>query len=229
MRRRTDSVATSAIYSTINPNPPAGGHVRHFGRARLLAVIAVTAIPCSTALAHTFKPDRELVVQLDTRGAAALWQLTVGGGPAMVLFANGDLDHDGTLSEGERVALSLSLLSKAVGGVVVTWDGLALRRTNLKPRLEAADRLLVALGLAELEIPHGVGHCGEHRLAVELEAKAAPLGVDIRALDAWRVIGVAARPTRAQEQPGEPLVLDPKERLEVRVIDGACTTQGAQR
>ena len=196
--------------------------MRHPANARLLTTVAVMLALGRSASAHSVKPDRELVVQLDQRGAAALWQLTVGGGPALVLFANGDLDHDGVLSEGERVALALSMLSKAVGGVVVSWDGVPLSRANLKPKLEASDRLLVAFGLSELDLPSESGRCGEHRLAVELEPRAAPLAVDIRTLDLWRVVDVSARPVRTGQGAGAPLVLAPNERLEVRVTGSAC-------
>ena len=52
------------------------------------------------ALAHNIRPERELLIQVDGRGVAAMWRMSVVGWRADVLLAVHDLNRDGVLDEG---------------------------------------------------------------------------------------------------------------------------------
>jgi len=182
-------------------------------RRLALGLLAICAV-APHAAAHNIKPDRELVIQFDARGGVAMWQVTIGGPQAVVMLAAADLDHDGRLSEGERVALAVSLLSKAVRGVALSWDDAPLAQAELKPRLDAGDRTLTARGLVELKLPEG---CGTHRLGVALEARVPPLGVDVQAISGWRLEGVSIGGVAEGAHLTAAVALAPGDHLEVRV------------
>ena len=198
-----------------------GRDVHHVRHTELVAVLLGATGMSMPVAAHTYKPERELTIQLDDQGEAALWELSMGGPQAAVLFAAGDLDHNGELSEGERTVLAVSMLTKAVGGVSLTWDGEALTRAHLQPRLDGAGRVLTARGLTELKLEGQSVRCGAHVLRIRLEPRAALLGVDVRALGGWRVDGIAAG---GLHEATLPVVLAPNEYLDVRVSETCAAT-----
>ncbi|MBI5509110.1 MAG: hypothetical protein HY903_10175 [Deltaproteobacteria bacterium] len=183
-----------------------------------LGICGVAAL----AHAHAVKPDRELLLQLDAGGGAELWRLQIGGEAAAATLAAANLDRQATLSPAARVAVALSLLARARKGVSLRFDEAPLAQADLKPKLDASGNALVALGLVELLLP-AAGRCGPHRLEVALDARAAPLGVEVRAQDGWTVAGVELNGVAAG---GAAVVLARKDRLEVRVV-GACAASPA--
>lgn len=179
--------------------------------------VAVASLWPAVVPAHR-SVARELVVQLDARGAVALWQLRAVGPEATVTLALWDHDRNGRLTDGERIGAALSLLASATRGVVMTWDGEPLRASELEPRLEqVGERSATAVGLATLRLPAARGR---HVLRIEVEEKSGPLAVQVQVLDDWQ-LGDTTVP-RAADGRGlaQPVVLVPGRALELAITGG---------
>jgi hypothetical protein len=148
------------------------------------ALFAAVVLSAGSAGAHTREPERTLVVQRDDKGVALLWQMSMLGGPAELLFAANDRDRDGVLSDDEGRRLAAVLLAKAARGIEIVCDGAALPVTALeaRPADPAQKRNLVVFALATL----GAGACTE-QLEVRAARGTVALSVDVQARDGWRL------------------------------------------
>lgn len=190
--------------------------------ARWLATLVVAAAMAwpSAASAHR-SAARELVIQLDSRGAVALWHLRLVGPEALLMAAVWDRDRNGVLDEGERVGAAVALLSRALRGVTLTWDGQLLRAADLEPRLDGVgERSLAAVGLVSLRIPDATA--GTHVLRIEVDAKSGPLAFQIQTLDSWRPTDVDTELAPDGRGLAQPLVVAPGRATEIKVTVGGA-------
>jgi len=178
-----------------------------------LVVVAVgwpAAVPAHRSVA------RELVVQLDGRGAVALWHVRVVGPKATLTVALWDHDRNGVLDDGERAGVAVSLLSGATGGVTLSWDGRPLRVSDLEPRLDSAgERSVAAMGLATLQLPSPT--VGTHVLRIEVDEKSGPLAFQAQVLDFWQLTDTDMELAPDVRGLAQPIVVAPGQAVEIEV------------
>jgi len=156
---------------------------------RLLALVALAALVAAPLAldAHTRRPTRAVVLQMDAVGAVTLWEAMVPGAPAELMGAFYDLNHDGQFDAREGKALSQTIISKSLNGVRLSWNGMPAAVASIESLLDrdvSAGEPLVALALAPLAIePAQVGVLS---LAVE---HGGDLEVQVQGLDDWYLVG----------------------------------------
>ena len=168
---------------------------------------------------------RELVVQLDERGAVALWHVRMVGPKAKMMAAVWDRDRNGALDDGESAGVAVSLLAGAARGITLTWDGQPLRTSALEPRLDSVgERSLAAVGLATLSLPTPP-RPGAHVLRIEVDEKSGPLALQLQVVHAWQLADSAIELAEDERGFARPLWLSPGRSVELKVT----ATTGSDR
>lgn len=132
------------------------------GGRHLVAAAAALAVG-STAAAHPKGFHERLTVTVARRSLTALLVLDVDGGErCSLLRAGADEDHDGALSEPERVALRARLVAMAQRGLTLAVSGYPLEpalkssKLSLREDLRASDTGLSVAALLEVTFPKDV-------------------------------------------------------------------------
>ena len=160
------------------------------GRTVLVCLLVVLA---STALAHEKRHQRTLVLQLDSKGLAGLWTMSVSGKQANILHAMHDINRDGQLAPIEQSALARTLVEKALAGVVLEVAGRVIGPSRIDARLaprEAAAGVLIARGLVEYEMK--LAPDAFVPLTIRVKKGYGELSVQIQTLDPW-ILGSSTR------------------------------------
>ncbi len=156
----------------------------------LFFVLLPVMISGGEARAHRKAPQRDLLVQWDKKGTAAVVRYTTSGREAALLCASSDLNRDGHIDTREGRMLALVALKKAVAGLTlnvdkgpVAWDLGAAKWQVARATPEAVEVHAVMEWGADRQAARG-------RLGVSVRPGYGSLGVQVQSLDRWRVLGV---------------------------------------
>ncbi len=177
------------------------------------AVFFAVLASATPARAHRSRPTREMVVQVDRDGVAALWRVELTGSEAARVVAFYDVDRNGRLIGAEDRAAAAFVLGKALKRVELRWNAAPLLLARVEARLEASGETLVAVGLVELLRP-----AADHAGTLSVRVDGGDTTVDVQAVAPWLLAKVGRGGLRDDGRAlAAPLVMAAGERLDVRV------------
>ena len=194
-----------------------------------MAAFIVTAAVSIDLWAHHLPSERELFIQVDERGAIALWQIRVHGSSATAFAKVWDQDHNGAWSDAEAAGAATTLTAKSMSGVQISWDGFELKPGRSRPRLVDERPRSSTLGanlVVPLSLPTVEGD--QHQLLISVAARTTPLTVSISTKHPWQIETAAgARITHDHQSLETPIVVEPNGQLSVRLAR-AANAQGSR-
>lgn len=150
--------------------------------ASSVIILLLTAVPAG---AHKPEPQRDLVVQVDDEGVAALWSMTVEGPMAELMWRVYDRDADGRLTDVEATGVALALVAKAARGVEIALDDVRLEAGAVDARLVRTGPSLVGVALVTLK--QSDNPANRRRLTVRIANGTGPLRLRVQCLGRWRL------------------------------------------
>lgn len=167
-----------------------------------LCLVGSLAFFGQEAAAHRKLPSRDLLVQWDQGGAAAVVRFSASGKEAALLWATHDLNRDGQIDAKEGRLLALIALKKAVAGVEINVD----KKGPLAWDVAGAKWQLARVEPESVEV-HGVmewdseSPSGNVIVGVGVKRGYGPVALSVQTLAPWVVTG-AGRVAVAGDQRG---------------------------